>query len=145
MGRLYHGVCVCRNTTLPWGVCWLRHLPSIHLRLVFGSWLLGLKWSRTGTLLQQGVSHDCHMTYCIHLSRSLLQRGMSHDCHMTYCIHLSRSLLQRGIRRNPQSHNLWHEAFRLELLHVDKVQRRQKVLGLEGEEVCVCVCVSLHM
>ena len=51
-----------------------------------------------------------------------------------------RSLLQRGIRSNPHSHHLWHEAFRLELLHVDKVQRRQEVLGLEGE-VCVCVCV----
>ena len=47
-----------------------------------------------------------------------------------------RSLLQRGIRSNPHSHHLWHEAFRLELLHVDKVQRRQEVLGLEGE-VCV--------
>ena len=53
-----------------------------------------------------------------------------------------RSLLQRGIRSNPHSHHLWHEAFRLELLHVDKVQRRQEVLGLEGE-VCVCVCVRV--
>ncbi|EDO36982.1 predicted protein [Nematostella vectensis] len=42
----------------------------------------------------------------------------------------SRALLQRGIRMNPESKLLWLEYFRMELLHVDKVLKRRKVLGL---------------
>ncbi|XP_068672103.1 U3 small nucleolar RNA-associated protein 6 homolog [Montipora foliosa] len=46
----------------------------------------------------------------------------------------SRSLLQRGLRVNPSSKQLWLEYFRMELLHVEKIQKRRAVLGLNEIE-----------
>lgn len=46
----------------------------------------------------------------------------------------SRTLLQRGLRANPSSKQLWLEYFRMELLHVEKISNRRKILGLNEEE-----------
>lgn len=46
----------------------------------------------------------------------------------------SRSLLQRGLRVNSSSQQLWLEYFRMELLHVEKIHNRRKVLGMSREE-----------
>lgn len=46
----------------------------------------------------------------------------------------SRSLLQRGLRVNSSSQQLWLEYFRMELLHVEKIHNRRKVLGMSGGE-----------
>ncbi|PFX20216.1 U3 small nucleolar RNA-associated protein 6-like [Stylophora pistillata] len=45
-----------------------------------------------------------------------------------------RSLLQRGLRVNSSSQQLWLEYFRMELLHVEKIHNRRKVLGMSREE-----------
>jgi len=42
-----------------------------------------------------------------------------------------RSIFQRALRLNKTSKELWHEYFRAELLHVDKIKKRKKIL-LEG-------------
>ncbi|KAJ7340514.1 U3 snoRNP protein [Desmophyllum pertusum] len=46
----------------------------------------------------------------------------------------SRSLLQRGLRVNSSSQQLWLEYFRMELLHVEKICNRRKILGLNATE-----------
>lgn len=46
----------------------------------------------------------------------------------------SRTLLQRGLRVNPSSKQLWLEYFRMELLHVEKIHKRRKILGLDVQE-----------
>ncbi|XP_057310891.1 U3 small nucleolar RNA-associated protein 6 homolog [Hydractinia symbiolongicarpus] len=47
----------------------------------------------------------------------------------------ARSLLQRALRVHKLSKKLWHESFRLELLHVDKIKKRRKLLGVGGIEL----------
>merc|ERR1711962_1382265 len=42
-----------------------------------------------------------------------------------------RLLFQKSLRVNKTSKELWHEYFRAELLHVDKIKKRKKLL-LEG-------------
>lgn len=42
-------------------------------------------------------------------------------------------LLQRGLRINPSSKTLWLEYFRLEMLWIQKIKQRRKVLFNEGE------------
>ncbi|XP_047144309.1 U3 small nucleolar RNA-associated protein 6 homolog isoform X1 [Hydra vulgaris] len=44
----------------------------------------------------------------------------------------ARMLLQRGLRMNKTSEKLWQEYFRMELLHVEKIKKRRKLLGIEG-------------
>lgn len=44
----------------------------------------------------------------------------------------ARKLMQRGLRNLKQSDKLWLEYFRLELMHVDKIKKRRKLLGLDG-------------
>lgn len=44
----------------------------------------------------------------------------------------ARQVLQRGLRFNENSHLLWHEYFRMELMYTDKMRKRQEVLGLEN-------------
>jgi hypothetical protein len=46
----------------------------------------------------------------------------------------ARALMQRGLRLNPASPLLWHEYFRLELLHLDKIVKRRKILGIHNPE-----------
>ncbi|KAJ3167406.1 U3 snoRNP protein [Geranomyces variabilis] len=45
----------------------------------------------------------------------------------------ARVLLQRGLRLNPESKRLWVEYFKLELLWVEKIKERRKVLFKSGE------------
>ena len=45
-------------------------------------------------------------------------------------VHAARILFQRGLRLNPESQLLWLEYFRLELLYLDKMIKRQKILGI---------------
>lgn len=46
----------------------------------------------------------------------------------------SRSLLQKGLRVNASSQKLWLEYFRMELLHVEKIHNRRKILGLNATD-----------
>ncbi|KAI8082717.1 U3 small nucleolar RNA-associated protein 6-domain-containing protein [Halteromyces radiatus] len=43
----------------------------------------------------------------------------------------ARLLLQRGLRLNPDQTSLWHEYFRLELLYVEKIKARRRILGID--------------
>ncbi|KAJ2332398.1 U3 snoRNP protein [Coemansia sp. RSA 2681] len=45
----------------------------------------------------------------------------------------ARLLLQRALRVNPTDRALWLEYFRLELLLVEKIKARRRVLGIDGE------------
>jgi U3 small nucleolar RNA-associated protein 6 len=38
--------------------------------------------------------------------------------------------LQRGLRLNRDSHQLWHQYFKLELIYVEKIKARRKILGI---------------
>ena len=49
-------------------------------------------------------------------------------------IKTARTLLQRALRLNPKCCNLWVEYFRLELLYVDKVKKRRKLLGVDADD-----------
>lgn len=40
--------------------------------------------------------------------------------------------MQRGLRLNSSSPPLWHEYFRLELVYVEKIKARRKILGIDG-------------
>ncbi|KAJ3218507.1 U3 snoRNP protein [Dinochytrium kinnereticum] len=40
----------------------------------------------------------------------------------------ARVLLQRGLRINSDSRNLWHEYFKLELLYIEKLKERRRIL-----------------
>ncbi|CAG8506219.1 6852_t:CDS:10 [Scutellospora calospora] len=44
----------------------------------------------------------------------------------------SRALLQRSLRLNPSSIQLWHEYFKLELLYIEKIKTRRKILGISS-------------
>ncbi|TPX68225.1 hypothetical protein SpCBS45565_g03279 [Spizellomyces sp. 'palustris'] len=44
----------------------------------------------------------------------------------------ARVLLQRGLRINPESQKLWLEYFKLELLWIEKIKERRKVLFKDG-------------
>jgi len=44
----------------------------------------------------------------------------------------ARSLMQRALRNNRQSTKLWHEYFRLELMHIEKIKKRREMLGVGG-------------
>ena len=46
----------------------------------------------------------------------------------------ARSLMQRGLRINKDSTALWCEYFRLELLYLNKLRERRKVLGIDKED-----------
>lgn len=41
--------------------------------------------------------------------------------------------MQRALRLNPESKLLWHEYFKLELLYVEKIKARRRILGIEEE------------
>lgn len=43
-----------------------------------------------------------------------------------------RLLLQRGLRLNKDQPSLWHEYFRLELLYVEKILTRRRILGISA-------------
>ncbi|KAJ2051712.1 U3 snoRNP protein [Coemansia sp. S16] len=45
----------------------------------------------------------------------------------------ARLLLQRALRVNPKDRALWTEYFRLELLLVEKIKARRRVLGIDGQ------------
>lgn len=46
----------------------------------------------------------------------------------------ARILLQRAIRLMPQSQQLWHEYFRLELLYIEKIKLRRRILGIHQQK-----------
>ena len=43
----------------------------------------------------------------------------------------ARVLLQRALRLMPENQLLWHEYFRLELLYIEKIKLRRRVLGID--------------
>ncbi|CAG8546737.1 33902_t:CDS:2, partial [Racocetra persica] len=45
----------------------------------------------------------------------------------------SRALLQRSLRLNPGSIQLWHEYFKLELVYIEKIKARRRILGISSE------------
>ncbi|KAI9270412.1 hypothetical protein BDA99DRAFT_319483 [Phascolomyces articulosus] len=47
----------------------------------------------------------------------------------------ARVLMQRALRLNADNKNLWHEYFRLELLYVEKIKLRRRVLGVDDKSL----------
>ncbi|KAI8371436.1 U3 small nucleolar RNA-associated protein 6-domain-containing protein [Radiomyces spectabilis] len=47
----------------------------------------------------------------------------------------ARMLMQRALRVNPTDESLYHEYFRLELLYVEKIKARRRVLGISDQGV----------
>ncbi|CAO3616582.1 unnamed protein product [Cunninghamella blakesleeana] len=45
----------------------------------------------------------------------------------------ARTLLQRGLRLNSDDQLLWQEYFKLELLYIEKIKTRRRVLGIDEE------------
>lgn len=43
----------------------------------------------------------------------------------------ARVLLQRALRLMPENQQLWHEYFRLELLYIEKIKLRRRILGID--------------
>lgn len=43
----------------------------------------------------------------------------------------ARILLQRALRLMPENQQLWHEYFRLELLYIEKIKLRRRILGID--------------
>lgn len=43
--------------------------------------------------------------------------------------------MQRALRLNPESKTLWHEYFKLEMLYVEKIKARRRILGINEEEM----------
>lgn len=58
-----------------------------------------------------------------------------HEFEHNKTIDNARQLLQKGLRNNKMSKKLWLEHFKLELLHVDKIKKRRKLLGVDGIEL----------
>ncbi|PKC59348.1 hypothetical protein RhiirA1_493130 [Rhizophagus irregularis] len=46
----------------------------------------------------------------------------------------ARVFLQRGLRLNHDSHQLWHQYFKLELIYVEKIKARRKILGISNNK-----------
>lgn len=46
----------------------------------------------------------------------------------------ARILLQRALRLMPENQQLWHEYFRLELIYIEKIKLRRRVLGITDED-----------
>ena len=44
----------------------------------------------------------------------------------------ARTIMLKGLRLHKNSKCLWHEYFKLELLHVEKIKARQSLLGIQG-------------
>ncbi|KAI7868170.1 U3 small nucleolar RNA-associated protein 6-domain-containing protein [Spinellus fusiger] len=47
----------------------------------------------------------------------------------------ARVMMQRSLRMNPENPLLWHEYFRLELLYIEKIKIRRRVLGIDGDSL----------
>ncbi|KAI8140633.1 U3 small nucleolar RNA-associated protein 6-domain-containing protein [Fennellomyces sp. T-0311] len=47
----------------------------------------------------------------------------------------ARVLMQRALRLNPDNQSLWHEYFRLELLYVEKIKMRRRILGVDEKSL----------
>ncbi|KAL0093070.1 U3 small nucleolar RNA-associated protein 6-domain-containing protein [Phycomyces blakesleeanus] len=47
----------------------------------------------------------------------------------------ARVLMQRALRINPENKLLWHEYFRLELLYVEKIKIRRRILGIDEKSI----------
>lgn len=45
----------------------------------------------------------------------------------------ARTLMQRAIRLMPENELLWHEYFRLELIYIEKIKLRRRILGIDEE------------
>ncbi|KAI8073248.1 U3 small nucleolar RNA-associated protein 6-domain-containing protein [Gongronella butleri] len=45
----------------------------------------------------------------------------------------ARLMMQRALRMNPQAPELWHEYFRLELLYIEKIKARRRILGIDEQ------------
>jgi len=58
-----------------------------------------------------------------------------HDIEQMNNFENARLILQKGLRVNKTSEKLWHEYFRLELLHVEKIKKRKQILLDGGLEV----------
>ena len=43
--------------------------------------------------------------------------------------------MQRGLRLNADKEDLWHEYFRLELLYIEKIKLRRRVLGVDDKSL----------
>ncbi|XP_062507486.1 U3 small nucleolar RNA-associated protein 6 homolog [Corticium candelabrum] len=49
-------------------------------------------------------------------------------------ISAARTVMLKALRVNPDTKQVWHEYFRLELLYVDKVLKRRQILGIDFSE-----------
>ncbi|CAJ0833418.1 3936_t:CDS:10 [Entrophospora sp. SA101] len=47
-------------------------------------------------------------------------------------ISASRVLMQRGLRFNPETIQFWHEYFKLELMYIEKIKKRRRILGISS-------------
>ncbi|KAG2226810.1 hypothetical protein INT45_005775 [Circinella minor] len=47
----------------------------------------------------------------------------------------ARVLMQRGLRLNADKEDLWHEYFRLELLYIEKIKLRRRILGVDDQSL----------
>ncbi|KAJ1916740.1 U3 snoRNP protein [Mycoemilia scoparia] len=45
----------------------------------------------------------------------------------------ARTLLQRSLRLNPKEQSLWHTYFRLELIYIEKIKARRRLLSIGGQ------------
>jgi U3 small nucleolar RNA-associated protein 6 len=46
----------------------------------------------------------------------------------------ARVLLQRALRLMPENQQLWHEYFRLELIYIEKIKLRRRILGIDQQK-----------
>ena len=46
----------------------------------------------------------------------------------------ARALMQQGLRLNEESHQLWCEYLRLELLYINQIRSRQLILGTQADK-----------
>ncbi|KAI8380700.1 U3 small nucleolar RNA-associated protein 6-domain-containing protein [Blakeslea trispora] len=46
----------------------------------------------------------------------------------------ARVLMQRALRLMPENQQLWHEYFRLELLYIEKIKLRRRLLGIDQQK-----------
>ncbi|KAJ2713716.1 U3 snoRNP protein [Coemansia spiralis] len=61
-------------------------------------------------------------------------KAATHELNVNANGSAARALLQRALRLNPDSMRLWTEYFRLELLLVEKIKARRRVLGIDGTD-----------
>ena len=121
------------------------HAPKAHINLIYERALMKFPgnvdlWTAA---LEQSKQNESYKFSSRLLARSLelhprkdrfwVQAG-AFEFEQNNDILAARSLMQRGLRLNKDSVALWCEYFRLELLYLNKLRERRKVLGIEKED-----------